>query len=294
MVDRKYYVPSYGLYIPNFGKASDVQTLAQLAGEAEEAGWDGFFLWNHLIDEKNRPILVTDPFVALAAIGMSTKRIRIGTTVTPLPRYRPWIVAREMASLDRMTNGRMVLGVGLGFTTGEEYEMFGEPSDLKIRGEKLDEELEIITGLWSGKPFTYNGKYYQVKQTAFKPTPTQKPRIPIWLGGFWPHRRPFRRAAKWDGVIPLKLPVTQPKPRDIRDISMYIESQRSAQSKFDVAVVGWGTGRNRMRDEKKIRPYIDAGITWWLESLYGARDSAKDMRSRIRKGPPRVKATTTT
>jgi alkanesulfonate monooxygenase SsuD/methylene tetrahydromethanopterin reductase-like flavin-dependent oxidoreductase (luciferase family) len=276
------------LYVPNFGKGSYARTLAELASDAEDAGWEGFFLWNHLIDERNKRIPIVDPFVALAAIAMSTKRIRIGTTVTALPRYRPWIVARQAATLDEMSNGRMILGVGLGFPTGLEFDMFSENPDNKTRAEKLDEGLEVITGLWSGKPFSYQGKHYQFKETVFLPTPTQKPRIPIWVGGFWPYKGPFRRAAKWDGVIPLKLPVRQPKPQDLRDVLAYIQSQRTNTAPFDVAVIGWGTGRNRVRDAKKIQPYVDAGITWWLESLYGMRDSPKDMRSRIRQGPPGI------
>jgi alkanesulfonate monooxygenase SsuD/methylene tetrahydromethanopterin reductase-like flavin-dependent oxidoreductase (luciferase family) len=159
----------YGLYVPNFGKSSYARILADLAGEAEEAGWDGFFLWNHLIDEKNHRIPIVDSFIALAAIAMNTKRIRFGTTVTALPRYRPWIVARQATSLDHMSNGRMILGVGLGFPTGLEFEIFGENPDNKARAERLDEGLEIVTGLWTGKPFSYQGKHYQVKETSFLP-----------------------------------------------------------------------------------------------------------------------------
>ena len=276
------------MYVPNFGKSSYARILADLAGEAEQAGWDGFFLWNHLIDEKNHRIPIVDSFIALAAIAMNTKRIRFGTTVTALPRYRPWIVARQATSLDHMSNGRMILGVGLGFPTGLEFEIFGENPDNKARAERLDEGLEIVTGLWTGKPFSYQGKHYQVKETSFLPPSAQKPRIPIWVGGFWPYKAPFRRAARWDGVIPFKLPVRRPDPKDLRDILDYVKSQRTSAAQFDVAIIGWGTGKSRARDSERIGPYIEAGMTWWLESLYGARDSPKDMRARIHKGPPEV------
>jgi len=278
----------YGLYVPNFGKSLHVRALAELAYEAEESGWDGFFLWNHLIDERNQRVPIVDPFIALAAIATSTKRIRIGTTVTALPRYRPWLVARQTATLDDLSNGRMILGVGLGFMTGLEYAMFGEPADNKTRAEKLDEGLEIIAGLWSGKPLSYNGKHYHVKRTTFLPPSTQKPRIPIWVGGFWPYKGPFLRAARWDGVIPLKLPFRRPEPNDLRSILNYVRSHRTSKTPFDAAIIGWGTGKNPARDAQKIVSYADAGATWWLESLYTARDSRDRMGRRIRKGPPRT------
>ncbi len=279
----------YGLYVPNFGKSSGyARTLAVLAREAEKSGWDGFFLWDHLI-EWDRRLPITDSFTALAAIAMNTNRIRIGTTVTPLPRLKPWVVARQTASLDHLSNGRMILGVGLGGSESCGYERFGESADSRLLAEKLDESLDIITGLWTGRQFSYNGKHYKVRKTAFLPTPKQKPRIPIWVGGFWPNKGPFRRAARWDGVIPLKLggPI-KPRPQDLRNILAYIESQRTSRAPVDAAIIGWGTGRDPKENAKKIVPYVKAGITWWLESLYLGRDSQERMLKRIRLGPPRI------
>jgi len=277
----------YGLYVPNFGKSSYPRTLAKLAGEAEKSGWDGFFLWDHLVEwDKRVPIF--DSFIALAAIAVGTQRIRIGTTVTPLPRLRPWAVARQTASLDQLSNGRLILGVGLGGRETNDYERFGETAENKLLAEKLDEELDIITGLWSGKPFSYSGRHYQVKKTVFLPTPKQKPRVPIWVGGFWPVKRPFRRAAKWDGVIPLRLPVRLPQPDDLRAIFAYIKKHRASTESFDVVKIGWTSGVNRKRNAEKVAPYVEAGMTWWLESLYTKRDSPEGMRKRIRMGPPRI------
>ena len=279
----------YGLYLPNFGRTAYASTLAEMAHEAEMSGWDGFFLWDHLIQWDQR-VPICDSFIALAAIAANTKRIRIGTTVTPLPKLRPWTVARQFASLDQLSNGRLMLGVGIGEEESTDYERWGETADKKILAEKLDESLEIITGLWIGKPFTYEGKHYRItKKTSFLPTPKQKPRIPIWVGGFWPRKRPFFRAAKWDGVLPLHLGHSiRPEPKHLHEILDYIKQHRTSTTPFDVAIIGWGTGRNRAKNLEKIRPYEEEGLTWWLESLYTKRDSPKDMLARIRFGPPRI------
>jgi len=256
--------------------------------QAEEAGWDGFFLWDHLV-EGNQRVPVTDSFIALSAIAQQTTRIRIGTTVTPLPRLKPWTVARQTVALDQLSNGRMILGVGLGLEETCAYKRFNESADNKVLAGKLDESLDIITGLWSGKPFSYKGKYYRVGKTTFLPKPVQKPRIPIWIGGSWPNKGPFKRAARWDGTLPLKQgdPI-QPTPNDLRAILSYVEKRRTTQAPFDVAIIGWGTGKNSKKNAKKIGPYIDGGMNWWLESLYTYQDSIDNMRRRIGMGPPHV------
>jgi luciferase-like monooxygenase len=278
--------PRYGLYVPNFGRASHPQILAGLAKEAEKSGWDGFFLWDHLI-EWNKRVPIYETFTSLAAIAMSTSRIRIGTTVTPLPKNKPWIIARETVALDHLSNGRLTLGVGLGAKESTDYDRFGEVAANRILGEKLDEALSIIAGLWSGKPFSHKGKHFRVKKTVFLPSPLQKPRIPVWVGGFWPHKAPFRRAVKWDGMIPLKAPGLLPQPMDIRRVTDYVANRRTGKGRFDVANIGWTSGMNRRNDREKISPYLEAGTTWWLESLYTNRDSPEKMRERIRKGPPK-------
>jgi hypothetical protein len=278
----------YGLYVPNFGKAAYAHTLAELALAAEKAGWDGFFLWDHLI-EYDRRVPLVDSFTVLAAIATKTKRIRIGTTVTPLPRVHPWTVARQTVSLDYLSNGRLTLGVGLGGEESCGYEKFGEDQDRHALARKLDEALEIVTRLWKGENVTYHGKYYTVENRIFLPMPVQKPRIPIWVGGFWPTKKPFIRAAKWDGMIPLKHPEGLLKPNDLRDIVRYTKSQRTDKSPFDVAVIGWTASKYPAKNAEKVRSYYDLGMTWWLESLYTKRDRPEEMYARIRKGPPRIR-----
>ncbi len=275
----------YGLYMPNFGRGATPRILAKLAGDAEKHGWDGFYLWDHLVEyEKRTPIY--DSFTSLAAIALKTESLRLGTTVTPVAKSKPWILARQTVALDHLSNGRLTLGVGLGGRETTDYARFGEHSEEHVLARKLDESLEVITGLWTGKPFQYSGKYYTVKRSVFLPGPVQEPRIPIWVAGFWPRKAPFRRAAKWDGTIPLRLPEKLVNTKDIREIIQYVEKNRRTRPAFDVVKIGWTSARNRRKDWKKVEPFVEAGITWWLESLYTKQDFPDKLRSRIRKGPP--------
>ncbi|HEU5199002.1 MAG TPA: LLM class flavin-dependent oxidoreductase [Ktedonobacterales bacterium] len=189
----------YGIHVPNFGDWPNPRTLAELAREAEETGWDGFFLWDHLQTDPVMPF--ADPWVALAAMAQQTERIRLGPLVTPLPRRRPWQVARETVSVDQLSGGRLVLGVGIGINGWREYSAFGEPTDKVLHGAMLDEGLEVLTSLWSGEPFSFQGQHYQAQDVCFLPKPVQQPRIPIWVAGIWPNKKPFRRAVRWDGIF---------------------------------------------------------------------------------------------
>ena len=287
MVQRRLRNVKYGLYAPNFGACSDPLTLSEMAVLAERSGWDGFFLWDHLVEWDKR-IPLHDALTSIAAIAVKTKRIRIGTTLSPIPRYKPWAIARQTATLDHLSNGRLTLTVGLGAVESCDYARFGEDPDNHILAEKLDESLKIITGLWSGKKFSFRGKHYRVRPSIFLPTPKQRPRIPIWVGGFWPRPGPFKRAAKWDGVLPLVVPEKLPEPDDLKRILDFINKRRTEKSIFDVVNIGWTTGVNRKKDAQKVTRFADAGMTWWLESLYTKRDSPEGMRSIIERGPPRI------
>ena len=260
--------------------------LAQLALETERCGWDGFFVWDHILFSQTETVPVTDPWVALAAVAMNTKRIRIGPLVTPLARRRPWKLARETVSIDHLSGGRLILGIGLGDPRDVEFEVFGEDGEDRIRAAKLDEGLEILVGLWRGEQFSYHGKYYEVRSARFLPRPLQLPRIPIWVAGRWPRKKPLLRAARWDGVFPLGLSSgSKLNPGELLEVATFIRKHRPDTSTYDIVATSGASGQ--MESERIISAYADAGATWWLYDLRKWRDSREELASRIRKGPPK-------
>ncbi len=284
---------NYGLYLPNFGSFGDPSTIVSLAEDAEELGWDGFFIWDHIAGFDNT---MCDPWVALAAVAQATQRIRIGTMVTPVPRRRPHKLARETVSIDRLSRGRLVLGVGSG-EGPPEYEHLGEVAEPRTRGEMLDEALDIITRLWSGESVDHVGNHFRVEGARFRPTPIQQPRIPIWVGGVWPHRSPMRRAARWDGVIPLF--DVQEGESDLEHLDACLTSireDRTSEAPFDVVYAGTTPGCDLEHARDIVGRYRDAGVTWWLESIAPYRHGLgfeepwdlERLRRRVLQGPPRI------
>ena len=280
-----------GLYLPNFGAFGDPNTMVSLAVDAEASGWDGFFIWDHIAGFENSMV---DPWVALGAIAQATQHIRIGTTVTPVPRRRPHKLARETVSVDRLSAGRMIFGVGTG-EGAPEYDNLGEAAEHRVRGEMLDEALEVITGLWRGDRVDHTEAHYRVEGARFQPAPVQQPRIPIWVGGIWPHRKPMRRAARWDGVIPLFDPrLDEHDLGPLRACLEYIRSHRSSDAPFDVVYTGITAGGDEARAKETLARYREAGVTWWLEAIapyrYGKGfDEPWDLdalRERVLQGPP--------
>jgi alkanesulfonate monooxygenase SsuD/methylene tetrahydromethanopterin reductase-like flavin-dependent oxidoreductase (luciferase family) len=284
----------FAIDAPNFGEYSDPRTLAALAREAEEAGWDGFFIWDHvLFDYAARPP-IADPWVALAAIAAVTERIRIGPMVTALARRRPWQVARQAVTLDHLCGGRLVLGVGLGHPPEADFEPFGEETEPKVRARRLDEGLDVLTGLWSGEPFSYNGEHYRIAEVAFLPRPLQSPRIPIWVAGVWPGKPPFRRAARFDGAYPIKIGAAgfpeSLTADDVRDLRSYVAGRRSSDEAFDVTVGGFTPGADPKVAAGIVAPLAEAGATWWTEAINPWRGPLEEMRKRVRQGPPALSA----
>jgi len=277
----------FAIDLPNFGPYADPRTLAQLAREAEEAGWDGFFIWDHVQVAWQDPL--ADPTVALAAIALATQQVKFGPMVAPLPRRRPWKVAREAVTLDHLSNGRLILGVGLGSDVFAELSTFGEPTHTVIRAEMLDEALAIVEGLWRGEMFSFKGKHYAVRETQFLPSPLQSPRIPIWVAGTWPRRRPFRRAARYDGVVPISPDIEKDlTPADTRAIIEFIKLHRPTNLPFEVVHAGNTTGKSKSQDAELVSRFADAGATWWFESPLPWRLSFEEVSMRIRSGPPRL------
>ncbi len=282
---------NYGLYLSNFGEAISVRLLAELALEAEQSGWDGFFLWDHILESRTQKAPVVDPWVALTAMVMTTQRLKLGTMVTPVARRRPGVLARQTASLDQLSNGRLILGVGLGYPPDVEFGMFGEDADDKVRAGKLDEGLAILAGLWSGKSFSFSGSHYQLEKMTFKPPSFQQPRIPVWVAGFWPIRAPFRRAARWDGVFPLKAGEGV-GPADLKAIQAFITEDRQRQGLsqpevYDFVLTGTTPANNQKKARQQVASLEEAGLTWWMESIYDLRKDAESLRQRIRQGPPK-------
>jgi alkanesulfonate monooxygenase SsuD/methylene tetrahydromethanopterin reductase-like flavin-dependent oxidoreductase (luciferase family) len=279
----------YGLALPNGGV--DPRTMAGFAAVAEAAGWDGIFVEDYIIWQGHEEVGTYDPWVLLAAMVMSTKRVRLGTSVTPLARRRPWKVAAEAMTLDHLSAGRVILGVGLG-DTGESigadpsFGRFGEVMEPKQRAQMLDEALEIITGLWRGELFSYEGEYYQVKEVTLLPRPLQTPRIPIWVGGGYPLPGPVNRAARWDGACLYRHKTLYMSPEDVRDLLAIVEREKGSAAGYDIVIGGSPRSEDWEEERAKIRALAEAGMTWWVE--YIPPTDPDDMRAAIERGPLRI------
>lgn len=272
----------FGLHLPNFGEvAAEPKILATLAADAESAGWDGFFLWDHILGDPTWRYPMLDPWIALASVASATRTIRLGALVTAVPRRRPWHLARETATLDVLSAGRLVVGVGLGFPPGAEFEHFGEDGDSRRRARRLDEGLAILNGLWSGEPFSFEGEEYRIHETVFLPTPVQRPRPPVWVAAHWPARAPLRRAARWDGVFPEHAGGGRLSTHDLATLLDEVREHRDSTDPFDVVLAGMSS---ELADGE-LGAYADIGLTWWLESIM-PDDSLDEARQRIAAGPP--------
>jgi alkanesulfonate monooxygenase SsuD/methylene tetrahydromethanopterin reductase-like flavin-dependent oxidoreductase (luciferase family) len=243
-------------------------------------------LWDHLLAWNGN--VVADPWTLLAAIAVSTERIRLGTMVTPLPRRRPWQVVRQVVTLDHLSGGRAVLGVGLGFPPKEEFEVFGEPGDARERAELLDEALDVVTGLMTGEPFTYDGRHFHLDGVEFAPRPLQEPRVPIWVAGSWPARPPFRRAARYDGVVPIakdangeEILVDVPT---MREVVAYTDEHRTSDGPFDRVFTGW-LPDDRTEAGAIAGELSSFGVTWWHVSPEMG-EPLETVGDWIRRGPP--------
>jgi alkanesulfonate monooxygenase SsuD/methylene tetrahydromethanopterin reductase-like flavin-dependent oxidoreductase (luciferase family) len=278
----------YGLNLPN--GAVDARTLVEFGALAEEAGWDGVFLEDYIVYQNRQDVPTHDPWAILAGMALRTERIRLGTEVTPLPRRRPWKLAREAVTVDHLSNGRLILAVGSGDATEPGFRLF-EEADARRRAELLDEGLDILVGLWSGKPFRYHGRHYRVDEITFVPPPVQQPRIPIWIGGGYPLRRPMERAARWDGACLYKHPPGENEqrmmPDDVRALKRFIEARWVADGPYDIAVAN-GEGRRHDWDAERehTRALAEAGATWWIEWV--APNEPGVMRAAIARGPLRI------
>ena len=277
----------YGVVMANLNEYSDPRVAVRLAQAAEEAGWEAFFVWDHLGFVWGQPSC--DPWVVLAAIAASTTRLKLGTALTPLARRRPQVVANALASLDLLSRGRVVFGAGLG-GVAEEFTAFGDPGDAKERAARLDEGLTVLDRLWSGASVRHRGQHYAVEGVSLEPLPLQRPRVPIWIGG--EGAPALRRAARWDGWL---APATNPdgtmskSPGRIAEMVAQIRRHRTTDAPFEVAVDGY----SESGDPTLPRAYEAAGATWWLESIHGTRGPLEENMARIGAGPPETERSPT-
>jgi alkanesulfonate monooxygenase SsuD/methylene tetrahydromethanopterin reductase-like flavin-dependent oxidoreductase (luciferase family) len=279
--------PSCAVGVPNVGSFGDPRLLVELAVAAEEHGWDGFFVWDHQLWH-DQGWAVADPVVVISAVAARTARVRLGILVNVLARRRVGKVARESVTLDHLSGGRLVAGAGLGAYAGE-FTAFGESGDARQRAARLDESLHLLDALWRGAPVTSRGEYLTAVDVTMRPRPVQQPRIPVWIGGRWPNKAPFRRAARWDGVMPTHrdygLGETMP-PDELRAALRYTLEQRGTGGPFDVALEGRTDGAAPDRGAGHVAPYVDAGLTWWIEALGWWRGTPEDAMTRVCQGPP--------
>jgi alkanesulfonate monooxygenase SsuD/methylene tetrahydromethanopterin reductase-like flavin-dependent oxidoreductase (luciferase family) len=267
-----------GLFVPLFDELADPAVVARLSTEAEEAGWHGVFVWDNL--RYQEPVVdVADPWITLAAIATATRRIRLGPMVTPLARRRPVKVARETATLDRLSGGRLTLGVGLGSDRfASEYSITGEELDDRRRASMLDESLQILAAAWSGEPVHHRGEHYTVDGMRFLPRPVQRPGVPVWVAGYYGKPRPMCRAARHQGFFPIELDHAEQLAEVVTDLAaLRREAGRDPTEPYDVVVA--------LPPGSDPAPYVAAGATWWLVEFPWDALSVDQVRGVIRDGP---------
>jgi len=260
------------------------RVISELAQGAEAAGWDGFFIWDGFLGPNS--------WILLASVAVCTERIRFGVMLTAATVRRPWQLASETATLDRLSNGRLILSLGLGAASDLGFDRVGEEMDRRIRAELLDESIDILNGLWTGQPFNYEAKHYRLKETTLSILPVQKPRIPIWVVGAWPRMKSMRRVLRCDGLIPAKMTAAGASdditPEDLGEMSVFVREKLNSTT-FDIIKEGETPGDDRDKAVQIVSPFIEAGATWWLECVattpYHARGIV-GVHTRIAQGPP--------
>ena len=274
--------------VTSFGGIDD---YVEMAKQAEASGWDGVFVWD---DISVGPREVFDPWVALGAMAVVTQRVTLGAMVFSLARRRPWKVARETLTLDNLSDGRLVLPVGLGGDWDGGYSRVSTDDPARrVRAEKVDECLEILDLAWHGEPFSYRGVHYRATDLQFLPRPVQRPRIPIWTVGAWPHERSLAWSARWDGIVVYDMSADQPEGADIPstrlvEVVAWMAAHRDPSAPFDVVLEGETDGLDGRATRRRLAPLAEAGATWWIESRWDDRESARTILERIRLGPPRL------
>jgi alkanesulfonate monooxygenase SsuD/methylene tetrahydromethanopterin reductase-like flavin-dependent oxidoreductase (luciferase family) len=277
-----------GIAAPCF--ADDPMALVAIAVEAEQAGFDGFFLWDHMTwsDAGLGPSIV-DPWAVLSVIAARTERIILGPMITPVSRRRPWVLARQTVTLDLLASGRTVFGAGLGSPVHGDFGLFGEEVGDRARAGMLDEGLDLMARLWSGEVVEFRGEHFQVGPVRFTPAPAGGGRIPVWVGGVLPSTAGMRRAARWDGAVPIRYEgghLARPSARDIAFVRDLAVEQRGNVDGFDLVV--WAeVAADPSAVAAELPAYEEAGTTWWIETARPGQDDDwhAGLRKRISTGP---------
>ena len=243
-----------GLFLPAFDEMADAALIGELGELAEGSGWDGFFVWDHV--QYAEPVeRIADPWICLAALALRTERLRFGLMVTPIARRRPWVYARQAVTVDRLSGGRLVLGLGVGADNRGEMAPLGEEPEIRVRAEMLEEALDLLEQIFSGEPVEHAGEHYAVSARPFLPRAAQEPRIPVWIGAGWPGGRPVDRAARWDGIFPIGIPAA-----DVPGLRERLGAQRDPGA-APLEIVGMAL------PGEDAGPWAEAGTDWLLTQL---------------------------
>jgi len=271
---------------------ADSRDFADLAALGEEHGWDAIFTWEALWG--------VDAWVSLAAAALATERIRLGTLLTPAARFKPWDLASRVGTVDRLSNGRVTLSVGLG-ALHHGWVAFEADEGRRTRAEKLDDVLAIYAGLMAGQPFAFEGKHYTARPTDFfvPDPPVQKPHPPVWVVGvYFPERerqRSLERPARWNGLLPQVAEDgerAKASPERLAEAVDIVRKLRAGEGRsmdgFDVVVEG-DTFGGWVENVAPLADWEEAGATWWVESWWNVErgpEGLAEVRQRVTAGPP--------
>lgn len=267
----------------------DARAAGDLAATAEAADWDGVFTFDAV---SIHDLALDDPWITLASMALRTERVTLGALVFAPTRRRPWLFAKEAITIDRLSGGRLVLPVGLGTLDDKAFGNVGEPVEARERAAILDEALAIVEGLSTGEPFAFEGEHYRFGPMALRPASAQRPRIPVWPVGAWPHAKSMQRALRWDGIVVQAADGPASNPAILREVAGWIAAKRATMAdgggshEFDVVVDGATPGGDPAAAASITRAVEEAGATWWLEADW-EHTELDWLRARIEAGPPR-------
>ena len=284
------------LYVPVFNDYAEPAQIVELACLAEASGWDGIFIWDHIALRPGGSLEVVDATVTLAAVAQATSTIQLGPMISPLARRRPWKFAKEIATLDRLSKGRVIVGTGLGEPVGADFESFGEDGTSAGRASRLDEGLSLLDRFLRDEEVDHVGKHYSISKARLRPTPVQQPRPPIWVAACLPYKRGFRRAAQWEGCFPLKIPSKRSgntdwtswwlTPPELNEVAETIDQRRGNLDNYVLVSTGSTNSLSGTAAKQQLDSFSNNGANWWLEWIPDETGTYSKTAERIDRGPP--------